>query len=136
MRCIVLFHNGQTKAMTLTGAEELREISDRINNGNAVLIGGSVYHGWEIRRVMNEEDYQEWYAFEREKRMQKERLQLFKLDQWMCRFGYWHSRHEECGHNLQYGGQESTREEFLKKARSGEYDYLIQSGTQKLPDNT
>ena len=33
-----------------------------------------------------------------------------KRGDWMCKYGHWHTRGEECGHNLQYNEHNTTNQ--------------------------
>lgn len=109
MNIVILLKNGQEIATQLQSEADLLTITDRINDGKAIVIGGSVYHGWEIVRVMNEQDYNLYKNYNEAEAERKVETQMRSSGLWKCNYGYWHERNQECGHDLALGGRPSTK---------------------------
>jgi hypothetical protein len=109
MNIIILLKNGQEIEAKLNSESDLLKITDRINDGKAIVIGGSVYHGWEITRIMNEKDYNSYKTYKEAEAEKKLEAQMRSSGLWKCGYGYWHERNQECGHDLALGGKPSTK---------------------------
>lgn len=131
MKIIAILKDGRELESEIEESQ-LHGITKSIKNGDPVVLGSHIVHGWQITEVMTPESYEEYKQFHHNKDMKKERISLLKSGQWYCRFGYWHVKGQECGHNLQYGGQESTESEYEKKVRDGEYDFLLTDQSKQL----
>ena len=102
MKIVLLMKNGQEIFTQLENAELLKPLSKKMNDGKMVVIGGSVYHGWDISRIMSEQDYRVYRQYEDEKELKREEVRLKNSGMWKCSYGHWHERGNECGHALQY----------------------------------
>jgi hypothetical protein len=109
MNIVILLKNGQEIATQLRSEADLLTITDRINDGKAIVIGGSVYHGWEITRIMNEPDYTAYKTYKEAEAQKKLEAQIRASGLWKCAYDYWHERNQECGHDLKLGGRPSTK---------------------------
>ena len=94
--------NGQEIFTQLKSEDQLKPLATKMNDGKMVVIGGSVYHGWDISRIMTEQDYTVYKNYEDEKELKKEELRLRHSGLWECSYGYWHPKGQECGHDIQY----------------------------------
>jgi hypothetical protein len=109
MNIIILLKNGQEIVTQLQSEADLLTITERINDGKAIVIGGSVYHGWEITRIMNENDYYLYKTYMDKEVERKQEAQMRASGLWKCAYNYWHERNQECGHDLAIGGRRSTK---------------------------
>ena len=118
MNIIILLKNGQEIATQLQSETDLLTITERINDGKAIVIGGSVYHGWEITRIMNENDYNLYKNYMDKEAERKQDAQMRASGLWKCSYNYWHERNQECGHDLALGGRPSTKiDGFIEYAK-------------------
>jgi hypothetical protein len=118
MNIVILLKNGQEIATQLKSEADLLTITDRINDGKAIVIGGSVYHGWEITRVMSENDYSLYRTYMDTEAERKKEAQMRASGLWKCAYNYWHERNQECGHDLALGGRPSTKiDGFIEYAK-------------------
>lgn len=109
MNIVILLKNGQEIATQLQSDKDLMTITDRINDGKAIVIGGSVYHGWEIARIMNEKDYSQYKDYLDKEAERKQETQMRMSGLWKCAYNYWHEKNQQCGHDLAIGGRPSTK---------------------------
>ena len=118
MNIVILLKNGQEIATQLQSETDLLTITERINDGKAIVIGGSVYHGWEITRIMNEDDYNLYKNYMDKEAERKQEAQMRASGLWKCKYDYWHERNQECGHDLAIGGRPSTKVDgFIEYAK-------------------
>lgn len=118
MNIVILLKNNQEIATQLQSEADLLTITERINDGKAIVIGGSVYHGWEITRIMNENDYNLYRTYMDKEVERKQDAQMRASGLWKCAYDYWHERNQECGHDLAIGGRPSTKVDgFIEYAK-------------------
>jgi hypothetical protein len=109
MNIVILLKNGQEIATQLNSDKDLLVITDRINDGKAIVIGGSVYHGWDINRIMSEKDYEVYRNYVETQEEKKQETQMRMSGLWKCAYNYWHEKNQQCGHDLEVGGRPSTK---------------------------
>lgn len=112
MRIYLVLKNEQVVLTEINSEKVLTTIRDRMDDGKSISVGGTIYRGWEINKVMNEENYKKYKAYTEQKEQSKKDMKMSMSGQWKCRYGYWHEPRQECGHDLQYGGRRSTPSDY------------------------
>lgn len=122
MNIVLLLNNGQAIATQIQSQADLLSINDRMNNGKTIVIGGSIYHGWDISRVMSEAEYREYKKYTQNQEQKKQDAQMRASGLWKCAYGYWHERYQECGHDLAVGGRLSSKIDGFIEYNKQPYD--------------